>query len=65
MPFLLLFLFFVSIPYIVAIPYVALTLRPVPWQQCWYGTFLRNLMAVIQAYFACTFNLERNQTGDR
>ncbi|XP_006906776.1 serine/threonine-protein kinase 36 isoform X1 [Pteropus alecto] len=33
-------------------------------QQCWYGTFLRNLMAVIQAYFACTFNLERNQTGD-
>ncbi|GAB5575989.1 serine/threonine-protein kinase 36 isoform X1 [Prionailurus iriomotensis] len=34
-------------------------------QQCWYGTFLRHLMAVIQAYFACTFNLERSQTGDR
>ncbi|XP_003991203.1 serine/threonine-protein kinase 36 isoform X2 [Felis catus] len=33
-------------------------------QQCWYGTFLRHLMAVIQAYFACTFNLERSQTGD-
>ncbi|KAM8791963.1 serine/threonine-protein kinase 36 isoform 1-T1 [Rhynchonycteris naso] len=33
-------------------------------QQCWYGTFLRDLMAVIQAYFACTFNLERSQTGD-
>lgn len=22
-------------------------------------------MAVIQAYFGCTFNLERSQTGDR
>ncbi|XP_059249465.1 serine/threonine-protein kinase 36 isoform X1 [Mustela nigripes] len=33
-------------------------------QQCWYGTFLRDLMAVIQAYFGCTFNLERSQTGD-
>ncbi|XP_060008079.1 serine/threonine-protein kinase 36 isoform X1 [Lagenorhynchus albirostris] len=33
-------------------------------QQRWYGTFLRDLMAVIQAYFACTFNLERSQTGD-
>nr|XP_012301516.1 serine/threonine-protein kinase 36 isoform X2 [Aotus nancymaae] len=33
-------------------------------QQCWYGTFLRDLMAVIQAYFACTFNLERSQTSD-
>ncbi|XP_029789661.1 serine/threonine-protein kinase 36 isoform X3 [Suricata suricatta] len=33
-------------------------------QQCWYGTFLRDLLAVIQAYFACTFNLERSQTGD-
>ncbi|XP_073927823.1 serine/threonine-protein kinase 36 isoform X2 [Castor canadensis] len=33
-------------------------------QQPWYGTFLKDLMAVIQAYFACTFNLERNQTGD-
>ncbi|XP_034863007.1 serine/threonine-protein kinase 36 [Mirounga leonina] len=33
-------------------------------QQCWYGTFSRDLMAVIQAYFACTFNLERSQTGD-
>uniref|UniRef100_A0A5F4WGM1 Serine/threonine-protein kinase 36 n=1 Tax=Callithrix jacchus TaxID=9483 RepID=A0A5F4WGM1_CALJA len=33
-------------------------------QQCWYGTFLQDLMAVIQAYFACTFNLERSQTGD-
>ncbi|XP_054946030.1 serine/threonine-protein kinase 36 isoform X4 [Physeter macrocephalus] len=33
-------------------------------QQCWYGTFLRDLIAVIQAYFACTFNLERSQTGD-
>ncbi|XP_019493894.1 PREDICTED: serine/threonine-protein kinase 36 isoform X2 [Hipposideros armiger] len=33
-------------------------------QQCWYGTFLRDLMAVIQAYFTCTFNLERSQTGD-
>nr|KAF6268252.1 serine/threonine kinase 36 [Pipistrellus kuhlii] len=33
-------------------------------QQCWYGAFLRDLMAVIQAYFACTFNLERSQTGD-
>ncbi|KAM5228565.1 serine/threonine-protein kinase 36 isoform 1-T1 [Ctenodactylus gundi] len=33
-------------------------------QQPWYGTFSRDLMAVIQAYFACTFNLERNRTGD-
>ncbi|KAM7105352.1 serine/threonine-protein kinase 36 isoform 3-T3 [Molossus nigricans] len=33
-------------------------------QQCWYGTFLHDLMAVIQAYFACTFNLERSQTAD-
>ncbi|XP_060049858.1 serine/threonine-protein kinase 36 isoform X2 [Erinaceus europaeus] len=33
-------------------------------QQCWYGTFLRDLISVIQAYFACTFNLERNHTGD-
>ncbi|KAM6152412.1 serine/threonine-protein kinase 36 isoform 1-T1 [Erethizon dorsatum] len=33
-------------------------------QQPWCGTFLRDLVAVIQAYFACTFNLERNQTGD-
>uniref|UniRef100_A0A2I3RVE8 Serine/threonine-protein kinase 36 n=1 Tax=Pan troglodytes TaxID=9598 RepID=A0A2I3RVE8_PANTR len=33
-------------------------------QQSWYGTFLRDLMAVIQAYFACTFNLERSQTND-
>ncbi|MBZ3880629.1 Serine/threonine-protein kinase 36 [Sciurus carolinensis] len=32
-------------------------------QQPWYGAFLRDLMAVIQAYFACTFNLERSQTG--
>ncbi|XP_023578853.1 serine/threonine-protein kinase 36 isoform X2 [Octodon degus] len=33
-------------------------------QQSWCGTFLRDLVAVIQAYFACTFNLERSQTGD-
>ncbi|XP_008057047.1 serine/threonine-protein kinase 36 [Carlito syrichta] len=33
-------------------------------QKSWYGTFLRDLVAVIRAYFACTFNLERNQTGD-
>ncbi|XP_063101135.1 serine/threonine-protein kinase 36 isoform X3 [Cavia porcellus] len=33
-------------------------------QQPWCGTFSRDLVAVIQAYFACTFNLERNQTGD-
>ncbi|XP_055146639.1 serine/threonine-protein kinase 36 isoform X4 [Symphalangus syndactylus] len=33
-------------------------------QQFWYGTFLQDLMAVIQAYFACTFNLERSQTSD-
>ncbi|XP_012384910.2 serine/threonine-protein kinase 36 isoform X4 [Dasypus novemcinctus] len=33
-------------------------------QQSWYGAFLRDLMAVIQAYFACTFNLERSQTND-
>nr|XP_055235544.1 serine/threonine-protein kinase 36 isoform X8 [Gorilla gorilla gorilla] len=33
-------------------------------QQSWYGTFLQDLMAVIQAYFACTFNLERSQTSD-
>ncbi|XP_005395686.1 PREDICTED: serine/threonine-protein kinase 36 isoform X1 [Chinchilla lanigera] len=33
-------------------------------QQPWCGTFLRDLVAVIQAYFACTFNLEKNQTGD-
>ncbi|VTJ61617.1 Hypothetical predicted protein [Marmota monax] len=33
-------------------------------QQPWYGAFLRDLMAVIQAYFACAFNLERSQTGD-
>lgn len=59
MHFLLLFLLFVSIPSI------ALTLCTLPWQQCWCGTFLQDLMAVIQAYFACTFNLERSQTGDR
>ncbi|KAM9248984.1 serine/threonine-protein kinase 36 isoform 2-T2 [Dugong dugon] len=33
-------------------------------QQSWYGTFVRDLMAAIQAYFACTFNLERSQTSD-
>ncbi|XP_059961985.1 serine/threonine-protein kinase 36 isoform X1 [Mesoplodon densirostris] len=33
-------------------------------QQCWCGTFSRDLTAVIQAYFSCTFNLERSQTGD-
>ncbi|XP_062955729.1 serine/threonine-protein kinase 36 isoform X2 [Cynocephalus volans] len=33
-------------------------------QQPWYGTFLRDVVAVIQAYFACTFNLERSQTSD-
>ncbi|KAG8520903.1 Serine/threonine-protein kinase 36 [Galemys pyrenaicus] len=33
-------------------------------QQCWYGAFVRDLMATIQAYFACAFNLERNQTSD-
>ncbi|XP_061240798.1 serine/threonine-protein kinase 36 isoform X4 [Bos javanicus] len=33
-------------------------------QQCWYGAFVQDLVAVIQAYFACTFNLERSQTGD-
>ncbi|XP_077011264.1 serine/threonine-protein kinase 36 isoform X2 [Tamandua tetradactyla] len=33
-------------------------------QQSWYGTFLRDLVSVIQAYFACTFNLERSQTND-
>ncbi|XP_040842458.1 serine/threonine-protein kinase 36 [Ochotona curzoniae] len=33
-------------------------------KQPWYGAFLRDLMAVIQAYFACTFNLDRSQTGD-
>ncbi|XP_007957683.1 serine/threonine-protein kinase 36 [Orycteropus afer afer] len=33
-------------------------------QQSWYGTFLRELMAGIQAYFACTFNLERSQISD-
>ncbi|XP_012580085.1 PREDICTED: serine/threonine-protein kinase 36 [Condylura cristata] len=33
-------------------------------QQCWYATFGQDLMAAIQAYFACTFNLERNQTSD-
>ncbi|XP_006168719.1 serine/threonine-protein kinase 36 isoform X2 [Tupaia chinensis] len=33
-------------------------------QCCWYGTFLQDLMAVIQAYFACSFNLKRTQTDD-
>ncbi|XP_008823952.1 serine/threonine-protein kinase 36 isoform X2 [Nannospalax galili] len=33
-------------------------------QQPWYGAFLRDLVAVVQAYFSCTFNLERSQTGD-
>ncbi|EDL75364.1 rCG23848 [Rattus norvegicus] len=33
-------------------------------QQPWYGAFLRELVAVVQAYFSCTFNLERSQTGD-
>ncbi|XP_054979140.1 serine/threonine-protein kinase 36 [Sorex araneus] len=33
-------------------------------QQCWYGGLLRDLLAAIQAYFTCSFNLERNQTGD-
>ncbi|XP_027729566.1 serine/threonine-protein kinase 36 isoform X3 [Vombatus ursinus] len=33
-------------------------------QQPWCGTFLRDLMATIQAYFASNFNLERSQTGD-
>lgn len=57
--------FFTTFSLSVSIPYIALTLCLLPWQQCWYGTFLRDLMAVIQAYFACTFNLERSQTGDR
>ncbi|EDL00345.1 serine/threonine kinase 36 (fused homolog, Drosophila), isoform CRA_d, partial [Mus musculus] len=34
-------------------------------QQPWYGALLRDLVAVVQAYFSCTFNLERSQTGDR
>ncbi|XP_075386498.1 serine/threonine-protein kinase 36 isoform X1 [Tenrec ecaudatus] len=33
-------------------------------QQSWYAAFLRDLLAAIQAYFACTFNLERGQTSD-
>lgn len=33
-------------------------------QQPWYGAFLRELVSVVQAYFSCTFNLERSQTGD-
>ncbi|XP_036021382.1 serine/threonine-protein kinase 36 isoform X2 [Mus musculus] len=33
-------------------------------QQPWYGALLRDLVAVVQAYFSCTFNLERSQTGD-
>nr|XP_045003050.1 serine/threonine-protein kinase 36 isoform X2 [Jaculus jaculus] len=33
-------------------------------QQPWCGAFLRELTAVLQAYFACSFNLERSQTGD-
>lgn len=33
-------------------------------QQPWYGAFLRDLVAVVQAYFSCAFNLERSQTGD-
>ncbi|XP_006891953.1 PREDICTED: serine/threonine-protein kinase 36 isoform X1 [Elephantulus edwardii] len=33
-------------------------------KQSWYGTFLRDLLATLQAYFACTFNLERSQTSD-
>ncbi|XP_074047450.1 serine/threonine-protein kinase 36 isoform X2 [Macrotis lagotis] len=33
-------------------------------QQPWCGTFLRDLLATIQVYFASNFNLERNQTGD-
>ncbi|GAB1285095.1 Serine/threonine-protein kinase 36 [Apodemus speciosus] len=33
--------------------------------QPWYGAFLRDLVAVVQAYFSCPFNLERSQTGDR
>ncbi|XP_008257386.1 serine/threonine-protein kinase 36 isoform X1 [Oryctolagus cuniculus] len=32
--------------------------------QPWYGAFVRDLMAAMQAYFACTFNLDRSQTGD-
>ncbi|MEJ1272036.1 serine/threonine kinase 36 [Cricetulus griseus] len=34
-------------------------------KQPWYRAFLRDLVAVVQAYFSCTFNLERSQTGDR
>ncbi|KAM6178096.1 serine/threonine-protein kinase 36 [Rhynchocyon petersi] len=33
-------------------------------KQSWYGTFLRDLLATIQAYFACAFNQERSQTSD-
>ncbi|ERE86607.1 serine/threonine-protein kinase 36 [Cricetulus griseus] len=33
-------------------------------KQPWYRAFLRDLVAVVQAYFSCTFNLERSQTGD-
>ncbi|KAM9037023.1 serine/threonine-protein kinase 36 isoform X1 [Sarcophilus harrisii] len=33
-------------------------------QQPWCGTFLRDLVATIQAYFASNFNLEKSQTGD-
>uniref|UniRef100_A0A5F8GTI9 Serine/threonine-protein kinase 36 n=1 Tax=Monodelphis domestica TaxID=13616 RepID=A0A5F8GTI9_MONDO len=35
-----------------------------PWQQPWCGTFLRDLVATIQAYFAGNFNLEKSQTSD-
>ncbi|XP_056663843.1 serine/threonine-protein kinase 36 isoform X2 [Monodelphis domestica] len=33
-------------------------------QQPWCGTFLRDLVATIQAYFAGNFNLEKSQTSD-
>uniref|UniRef100_A0A8C6MYH4 Serine/threonine-protein kinase 36 n=1 Tax=Mus spicilegus TaxID=10103 RepID=A0A8C6MYH4_MUSSI len=39
-------------------------LRGTGEQQPWYGALLRDLVAVVQAYFSCTFNLERSQTGD-
>ncbi|XP_049985605.1 serine/threonine-protein kinase 36 isoform X2 [Alexandromys fortis] len=39
-------------------------LRGTGEQQPWYGAFLRDLVAVVQAYFSCAFNLERSQTGD-
>lgn len=51
--------------FLLSVSILHITLPPLSSQQPWYGALLRDLVAVVQAYFSCTFNLERSQTGNR